>query len=174
MSRKELILSLGFVYSVGGRPDPVRCRGGDRRAKSDAGPGRSCYRRDSVCLCGRRGGSGQSLLDWCAARAGRRDPQIASEPQRRNGGGAYLENSPAAKSGIKPNDIIVKAGDKYIKDPGDLECVASAKETELTLVVLHGGKETAIKVTPTKRPQKCTASRSRGIAKKRSRNSKRP
>jgi membrane-associated protease RseP (regulator of RpoE activity) len=65
-----------------------------------------------------------------------------------------FENSPAAKAGIKPNDIIVKAGDKYIKDPGDLaRCVASAKETELTLVVLHGGKETAIKVTPTKRPQ---------------------
>lgn len=65
-----------------------------------------------------------------------------------------FDNSPAAKSGIKPNDIIVKAGDKYIKDPGDLaQCVGSAKETELTLVVLHGGKETAIKVTPTKRPE---------------------
>jgi membrane-associated protease RseP (regulator of RpoE activity) len=65
-----------------------------------------------------------------------------------------FDNSPAAKAGIKPSDIIVKAGDKYIKDPGDLaQCVGSAKETELTLVVLHGGKETAIKVTPTKRPQ---------------------
>jgi membrane-associated protease RseP (regulator of RpoE activity) len=65
-----------------------------------------------------------------------------------------FDNSPAAKAGIKPSDIIVKAGDKYIKDPGDLaQCVGSAKETELTLVVLHGGKETAVKVTPTRRPQ---------------------
>ena len=64
------------------------------------------------------------------------------------------DDTPAAKAGIKVNDIILKAGEKYVKEPGDLvKAVADAKETELTLIVLHGGKETAIKVTPVKRAQ---------------------
>jgi hypothetical protein len=65
-----------------------------------------------------------------------------------------FEGSPAEKGGLKANDIILKAGDSYVKEPGDLlKSVGSAKENELTLVLIRGGKEQTIKVVPTKRPQ---------------------
>jgi hypothetical protein len=65
-----------------------------------------------------------------------------------------FEGSPAEKAGLKANDIILKAGDIYVKEPGDLlKSVSAAKESEITLIVLCRGKETTIKVTPAKRPQ---------------------
>jgi len=65
-----------------------------------------------------------------------------------------FEGSPAEKAGLKANDILLKAGDISIKEPGDLlKSVGIAKGNEITLVVLCRGKETTIKVTPTKRPQ---------------------
>lgn len=64
-------------------------------------------------------------------------------------------DSPAAKAGIKPNDILTRAGEKtLLKEPADLiKAVDEAKETEMTLTLLRGGKELTIQVTPTKRPQ---------------------
>jgi len=63
-----------------------------------------------------------------------------------------FEDSPAAKAGLKANDIILKAADTYIKEPGDLlKLVGKAQENELTLVLLRGGKETTLKVVPAKR-----------------------
>jgi membrane-associated protease RseP (regulator of RpoE activity) len=65
-----------------------------------------------------------------------------------------FEGSPAEKAGLKANDIILKAGESYVKEPGDLlKCVGAAKGSEITLVVLRAGKETSFKVTPAKRPQ---------------------
>jgi membrane-associated protease RseP (regulator of RpoE activity) len=69
-----------------------------------------------------------------------------------------FEGSPAEKAGLKANDIILKAGDAYVKEPGDLlKCVGAAKGNEITLVIIHAGKETAVKVTPAKRPQEPNA-----------------
>ena len=65
-----------------------------------------------------------------------------------------FEGSPAAKAGLQVNDIILKAADTYVKEPGDLlKCVGVAKETELTLVLLRGGKEQTLQIVPAKRPQ---------------------
>ena len=64
-----------------------------------------------------------------------------------------LENSPAVKAGFKKNDILVKVGDKALKEPADLlKAVEEAKETELTIALRRGGKEMSLKVTPAKRP----------------------
>ncbi|MFN0019392.1 MAG: PDZ domain-containing protein [Pirellulaceae bacterium] len=69
-----------------------------------------------------------------------------------------FEGSPAEKSGLKANDIILKAGDIDVKEPGDLlKSVGAAQGNEITLVVLCRGKETTIKVTPAKRPQEDNA-----------------
>jgi hypothetical protein len=67
--------------------------------------------------------------------------------------------SPAIKAGFKKNDILVKVGDQPLKEAADLvKAVEEAKETELTIGLLRGGKETSIKVTPMKRaPQEVEA-----------------
>lgn len=64
-----------------------------------------------------------------------------------------LVESPAVKAGFKKNDILVKVGDKALQEPADLlKAVEEAKETELTIGLMRGGKELTIKVTPAKRP----------------------
>ena len=61
--------------------------------------------------------------------------------------------SPAAKAGIKPGDVMVRAGGKPLKKVADLiAAVQKAKETDLALEVLHGGKTQKITVKPAKRP----------------------
>jgi hypothetical protein len=62
--------------------------------------------------------------------------------------------SPAAKAGIQQHDILTKAGDTPLKEPADLiKAVDAAKESELKLTLIRGGKEMIVTVTPTKRPQ---------------------
>jgi membrane-associated protease RseP (regulator of RpoE activity) len=64
-----------------------------------------------------------------------------------------FEDSAALKAGFKKNDILVKVGDQALKEPADLlKAVEKAKETELTITLLRGGKELSLKVTPAKRP----------------------
>ncbi len=63
-----------------------------------------------------------------------------------------FEDSPAAKAGLKVNDLILRAGGKDVKGPHDLvAAVNDAQEQELAIVVLRGGSETTLKVTPAKR-----------------------
>jgi membrane-associated protease RseP (regulator of RpoE activity) len=65
-----------------------------------------------------------------------------------------MPDSPALAAGFKKNDILVKVGDKALQGPAELvAAVEEAQETELAIGVLRGGKETTIKVTPTKRPE---------------------
>lgn len=65
-----------------------------------------------------------------------------------------FEGSPAEKAGLQANDIILKAADSYVKEPGDLlKSVGDTKGKELTLVLIRGGKEQTLKVVPAKRPQ---------------------
>ena len=154
MSRKELILSLGVVSLL--------AAGLTRFAAAEAtdGPNPTRVRAvpvaEAALFAADDGGEAATSPYWIGVQLEPVSDILKSHLNVQGGMVAVhiFDSSPAAKAGIKPNDIIVKAGDKYIKDPGDLaQCVGNAKETEVTLVVLRGGKETAIKVTPTKRPQ---------------------
>lgn len=62
--------------------------------------------------------------------------------------------SPAAKAGIQPYDVLVKAGDKPLGGLQDLiDAVDAAKDQELVLDLIRAGKPIQIKVTPEKRPE---------------------
>jgi len=61
--------------------------------------------------------------------------------------------SPAAKADIKKHDILIKAGQISLKDPDDMtKALEEAKDKELTIVALRGGKQLTIKVVAAKRP----------------------
>jgi ribosomal protein L29 len=65
-----------------------------------------------------------------------------------------MEDSPAAKAGLKQFDILLKAGETPLKEPADLiKAVDAAKEGTLSLTVFRGGKEQQIDVTPVKRAE---------------------
>ncbi len=65
-----------------------------------------------------------------------------------------VPDSPAAKAEFKPHDVLLRAGEKPLKQPADiLQEVETAGESELELTVLRAGKEQTIKVTPVKRPE---------------------
>ena len=66
---------------------------------------------------------------------------------------AVSPDSPAAKAGIKTDDVIVKAGDRTLKNIQDLiQCVQQAKEKDLVLKIMRDGKKQKIAVKPAKRP----------------------
>ncbi len=57
----------------------------------------------------------------------------------------------ADKGGLKPDDIIVAAGDKPVKSPADLlEATKGSEDKELTLKVVRAGEPASITVTPQK------------------------
>ena len=154
MSRKELILSLGVVSLLAAGLSRFAAAEETESAK----PARVHTVRnfEAALFAADEGGNAPASPYWIGVQLEPVSDILKSHLNVEGGMVAVhvFDNSPAAKAGIKPNDIIVKAGDKYVKDPGDLaQCVGNAKETELTLVILRGGKESAIKVTPTKRPQ---------------------
>lgn len=61
-------------------------------------------------------------------------------------------DSPALKAELKADDILLQAGDAKIETGPDLvKAVDAAKATELSFIVLRGGKEMKVSVTPTKR-----------------------
>lgn len=64
-----------------------------------------------------------------------------------------LPDSPAAKSGVKQHDVLLKLGDSELKTLEDLiKAVSDNGEKETTLLVLRGGKETSLKIQPSTRP----------------------
>ncbi len=66
---------------------------------------------------------------------------------------SVMPESPAAKAGIKPHDVLVKAGDKPLRGIKVLvEAVEQSKDKPLTLELFRDGKSQKIDVTPAKRP----------------------
>ena len=66
---------------------------------------------------------------------------------------SVMPESPAAKAGIKPYDVLVKAGDKPLRGLKTLvEAVDASKDKPLALELFRGGKSEKIDVTPAKRP----------------------
>jgi hypothetical protein len=65
-----------------------------------------------------------------------------------------MEDSPAAKAKFQAHDILLRAGEARLQGAADLiKAVDDAKEKELTVVIVRGGKEQSLKVTPIKRPK---------------------
>jgi hypothetical protein len=65
-----------------------------------------------------------------------------------------VPDGPAAKAEIQQHDVLVKAGDKPLKNVQDLiDAVQSAKEKDLSIELIHRGKRKEVTVTPTKRPE---------------------
>lgn len=68
--------------------------------------------------------------------------------------GEVIADSPAAKAGLKPLDIITHAGETPIKAGEDLlKAVGDAKDKEMTLTVYREAKKESVKVTPARRPE---------------------
>jgi len=64
-----------------------------------------------------------------------------------------VPDSPAAKAGVKENDIVLKCGDAKTEDPLALsKAVNEAQGHEATLTLLREGKGLQLKVTPQPRP----------------------
>ena len=61
---------------------------------------------------------------------------------------SVVPDSPAAKAGLKPFDILMRVGNKPLKEPADLiQAVDASKDKEMPLEVLRGGKPQKIKAT---------------------------
>lgn len=64
-----------------------------------------------------------------------------------------VPDSPAAKSGIVQNDVILKADDKPLLDIHDLpKIVNTVKDKEIKLEIIHNGQPKTVAITPAKRP----------------------
>lgn len=64
-----------------------------------------------------------------------------------------VPDSPAAKAGIRENDILLKFGDVTLPDVESLmKAVAENKDREAKLTLLREGKETTVTVKPAERP----------------------
>lgn len=71
-------------------------------------------------------------------------------------------DSPALQAGMKADDILLQVGDAKIETGPDLiKAVDAAKATELSFIVLRGGKEQKLTVTPTKRAEATLEARTR-------------
>ncbi|MBN2475983.1 MAG: PDZ domain-containing protein [Pirellulales bacterium] len=65
-----------------------------------------------------------------------------------------MPESPAAAAGLKPHDVLLKAGETELKQLQNLiDAVESAGEKELQLEIIRGGKPQQVTVTPGKRPE---------------------
>ena len=65
-----------------------------------------------------------------------------------------VPKGPAAKAGVKSHDILLKANGKALSDIGSLiAAIGKADGKSLDLVLLRGGSEQKVKVTPANRPK---------------------
>ena len=68
-----------------------------------------------------------------------------------------MPDSPAAKAEFKQYDVVVQVAGKPVDEPMDvITAVEEAKDKEIRVVIFRDGKETALRVTPAKRPQSTT------------------
>ena len=64
-----------------------------------------------------------------------------------------IPDSPAAKAGVKKNDVILKAGERPVKGTQDfVKAIGQAKDKELVLELIRDGQKQKIAVKPAKRP----------------------
>ncbi len=67
---------------------------------------------------------------------------------------AVSPDSPAAKAGIQPYDVLVHAGDNSLAQPQDLvQAIQAAKGGKLSIEVVRNGKRQTLEATPVARPK---------------------
>lgn len=63
-------------------------------------------------------------------------------------------DSPAAKSGIAPYDVLLRAGGKTLTEPADLvQAIETTGEGKMAIDVVHQGKTVTIETQPVLRPE---------------------
>ena len=66
---------------------------------------------------------------------------------------SVIPNSPAATGGIQQHDILLKIGNRDVRNLEDLfKAVSGQREKTVKAVVLRGGKELTLDIQPTERP----------------------
>ena len=103
--------------------------------------------------------TGSVSYSWLGVQTGNPDSEMAADLGISNGDGAFIysvySNSPAARAGLLPGDLVTKIGDKDIADSNDLvHSVATlpvGKATDFT--VLRDGKSVNLRVKTEKRDE---------------------
>jgi membrane-associated protease RseP (regulator of RpoE activity) len=153
-------LTIGFVLLLLGSVSGDFSRAEDKPAKSDKPdkPDHVINRPTDILI------SDPNLLrDFKAEMAGKFWIGVSCEPAGAvlhaqlpdlpEGAGLVIQqviaDSPAAKAGIKPNDILFAAGDKPLAQVADLSgAIAAGKDAELSIKLLRGGKSMTVTVKP--------------------------
>jgi membrane-associated protease RseP (regulator of RpoE activity) len=69
-----------------------------------------------------------------------------------------VPDSPAAKAGLQPQDILTRVGDQALENLKTLvEATEKAKDQPLTLTLIRKGQQQTVEVTPAKRPAEAAA-----------------
>jgi len=94
---------------------------------------------------------------WLGLFASRPSPALQAQLKLPKDQGLIVEGvqpeSPAAKAGIQPYDILLKGNDKPLAGLHDLiQLIDQVKGGKLTLDLLRAGKHETVSVTPAKRP----------------------
>lgn len=64
------------------------------------------------------------------------------------------KDSPAAKAGLQPHDVVTKVGDKALASIDDLvQIVESSEGKELSVELIRKGQKTTVQITPIKPPE---------------------
>lgn len=67
---------------------------------------------------------------------------------------SVMDDSPAGRAGIKRFDVIVEANGEPVASVADLvRAVNTAKDSEMTIALIHEGKELLVKLAPDKRDE---------------------
>ncbi|MGA2259606.1 MAG: PDZ domain-containing protein [Thermoguttaceae bacterium] len=94
---------------------------------------------------------------WLGVIATRPSPALQAQLKLPKDEGLVVEalqaESPAAKAGVKPYDILLKGNDKPLTGLHDLmQLINEVKDGKLKLDLLRAGKHETVTVTPAKRP----------------------
>ena len=95
---------------------------------------------------------------WIGAECREAPPELVAQLGLKEGEGLVvvrlLDDSPAAKAGLKQHDVLLSIGDTKLSHlPELIKAVNAAEGKELSLKIVRAGKEQTIAVTPAERPQ---------------------
>src|SRR5262249_31570757 len=95
-----------------------------------------------------RSGGGSGERPWVGAKLQALTPELSREFNLQRPAGAVVTSvtadSPAARAGVKPGDVIVAVGDQAVDDPNafDYRFITHPLGGQVNLSVIRSGKET--------------------------------